>query len=212
MTLDGKIATVSGASRWISGDASRRIVHRMRADSDAIMVGVDTIIADDPQLTVRHVTGKNPLRIIVDSTLRTPESAAVLREPLGHGTIIATVETNPQLHDRYLKSGATVLVCAGENSRVSLPDLWKKLGGLGIQSLLLEGGSQLAGEALRRGLIDRCVFFYAPKVVGSDGFSPFALTGTADMANAIPFRDMTLRRIGADFMVTAYPEKQCSLD
>jgi diaminohydroxyphosphoribosylaminopyrimidine deaminase/5-amino-6-(5-phosphoribosylamino)uracil reductase len=212
MTLDGKIASVTGESRWISCEASRKIVHRMRAESNAIMVGVDTIIADNPQLTVRHVKGRNPLRIIVDSRLRTPESVAVLSGIMAHGTIIATTEENPKVHARYLKSGTTVLVCKSKDGKVDLHDLWNKLGKLGIHSLLLEGGSRLAGEALNEGLIDECVFFYAPKVVGSDGFSPFAITGTVDMAHSIMFRDLSMRRVGTDIMVTAHPERQCSLD
>ena len=212
MTLDGKIASVTGDSRWISGEASRRIVHRMRAASDAIMVGVDTIIADNPQLTVRHVKGRDPLRIIVDSRLRTPESVAVLSGQMASGTMIATTETNQKVHSRYLKNGARLLVCGAKNGRVDLRDLWIRLGKLGIQSLLLEGGSHLAGEALRQGLIDECVFFYAPKVVGSDGFSPFAITGTTDMARSIQFHDLSMRRVGTDIMITARPEKQCSPD
>ena len=206
MTLDGKIASVTGDSRWISCEASRKVVHRMRAASNAIMVGVDTIIADNPQLTVRHIKGHNPLRIVVDSTLRTPESVAVLSLSLAPGTLIATTETNPKVHARYLKTGARLLVCSSDNGRVNLHDLWSKLGELGIQSLLLEGGSHLAGEALRHGLIDECVFFYAPKVVGSDGFSPFAITGTTDMARSILFRDLSMRRVGTDIMVIAHPE------
>lgn len=212
MTLDGKIASVTGDSRWISCEASRRIVHRMRAESNAIMVGVDTIIADNPQLTVRHIKGNNPLRIIVDSHLRTPESVAVLSSQMAGGTMIATTETNPKVHARYLKVGARLLICNSDNGRVDLHDLLNKLGGLGIHSLLLEGGSHLAGEALRHGLIDECVFFYAPKVVGSDGFSPFMMTGTTDMAHSIQFCDLNMRRVGTDIMVTARPERQCSLD
>jgi diaminohydroxyphosphoribosylaminopyrimidine deaminase/5-amino-6-(5-phosphoribosylamino)uracil reductase len=212
MTLDGKIASVTGDSRWISGEASRKIVHRMRAGSDAVMVGVDTVIADDPQLTVRHVKGRDPLRIVVDSTLRTPENVALISGILAPGTLIATSETNPDAHAGYLKSGAKLLICNKVNGRVDLCDLLTKLGKLGIQSLLLEGGGQLAGEALRRGLIDECVFFYAPKVIGSDGFSPFAITGAADMACSITFRDLSMRRVGADIMVTAYPENLCLPD
>ncbi len=212
MTLDGKIASVTGESRWISCEASRKTVHRMRAASNAIMVGVDTIISDNPQLTVRHVKGSNPLRVVVDSRLRTPESVAVLSGGLAQGTMIATTETNPRVHARYLKSGARILVCSSDNGRVNLHDLWSKLGSLGIQSLLLEGGSHLAGEALRLGLIDECVFFYAPKVLGSDGFSPFAITGTTDMAHSIPFRNLDVRRVGTDLMVTARPENICLPD
>ena len=212
MTLDGKIACVTGDSRWISCAASRKIVHRMRAESNAIMVGVDTIIADNPRLTVRHVKGPDPLRIIVDSRLRTPESVAALSKTLAKGTVIATTETNPGVHARYLKTGARILVCSSVNGRVNLQDLWNKLGGLGIQSILLEGGCHLAGEALKQGLIDKCVFFYAPKVVGSDGFSPFAITGTTDMAHSIPFSNLSIRRVGTDIMVTSHPEKTCLLD
>lgn len=212
MTLDGKIASVSGDSRWISGEASRKIVHRMRHESDAVMVGVDTVIADNPLLTVRHIKGRDPLRIIVDSTLRTPESAAVLSGAMAPGTIIATTETNAKAYGRYLNTGARVLVCSSDNGRVNLRDLWGKLGEQGLHSLLLEGGSHLAGAALALGLIDRCVFFYAPKVIGSDGCSPFALTGTINMADSIPFCDLSMRRVGADIMVTAFPEKTCLLD
>lgn len=212
MTLDGKTATVTGDSRWISCEASRKIVHRMRAESNAIMVGVDTVIADNPQLTVRHVTGHNPLRIIVDSHLRTPESAAVLQGEMAPGTVIATIESNPTVHARYLESGATLLICNSDDGKVDLRDLWQKLGRLGIQSLLLEGGSHLAGTALTLGLIDECVFFYAPKVIGCDGFSPFALTGITDMASSVQFRNLCMRRVGTDIMVSAHPEYTCLQD
>lgn len=210
MTLDGKIATVTGDSRWVSCDESRKLVHRMRARSDAVMVGVDTIIADDPQLTVRHVRGRNPLRIIVDSRMRTPGSVGVLSGPMAKKTIIATTEANPRIHRRYQQSGATVMVCRKQDNRVDLQDLWGRLGAMGIQSMLLEGGSRLAGEALKYGLIDECVFFYAPKVIGSDGFSPFALTGITGMEGALPFTDIKVQLVGKDILVTARPEKPCS--
>lgn len=209
MTLDGKIASISGSSRWISGEASRKIVHRMRAESNAIMVGVDTVIADNPQLTVRHIKGNNPLRIIVDSHLRTPLNSSMLCNGMAKGTIIATIESDPALHERYLNCGARVVVCSAENKRVNLHDLWSRLGALNIHSLLLEGGSSLAGEALKCGLIDECVFFYAPKVIGSDGLAPLAITGITDMADSIRFRDLRARRVGDDIMVTAYPENVC---
>jgi diaminohydroxyphosphoribosylaminopyrimidine deaminase/5-amino-6-(5-phosphoribosylamino)uracil reductase len=209
MTLDGKIASATGESRWISGEESRKYVHRMRAHSDAVMVGVDTILADNPQLTVRHVRGRNPLRIIVDSNLRTPTSVDILSSALAKNTIIACTEGDPSIHERYLQKGASVVVCNSHDSRVDLADLLQKLGKLGIQSVLLEGGSRLAGDALTRGLIDECVFFYAPKVIGSDGFSPFAITGITDMSRSIPFTNLNVRRIGADIVVTARPEGLC---
>jgi len=212
MTLDGKIASVTGESRWISGVESRKYVHRMRAQSDAVMVGVDTILADNPQLTVRHVRGRNPLRVIVDSTLRTPTSVEILSIELAKKTVIATTVENLSVHQRYLHNGATVLVCNAHQGRVDLRDLFGKLGKLGIQSILLEGGSRLAGDALTRGLIDKCVFFYAPKVVGSDGFSPFAITGITDMSLSLAFTTLSVQRMGHDIVVTARPEGTCLPD
>ena len=209
MTLDGKIASITGESRWISCEESRKYVHRMRARNDAVMVGVDTILADNPQLTVRHVRGRNPVRIIVDSSLRTPTSVDILSGALARKTIIACTEEDVDTHRRYLQSGASVLVCNARDGRVDLLDLLEKLGRIGVQSILLEGGSRLAGDALARGLIDECVFFYAPKVIGSDGFSPFAITGITDMSHALAFSNLTVRRMGTDMLVNARPEAPC---
>jgi len=209
MTLDGKVASVTGESRWISCAESRKYVHRMRAHHDAIMVGVDTILADNPQLTVRHVKGRNPVRIIVDSTMRTPSTVEILSDRLARNTIIATAVTDETIHQCYMDSGASVLVCNSHESRVDLRDLLKKLGNRGIQSVMLEGGSRLAGDALNRGLIDECVFFYAPKVIGSDGFSPFAITGITDMKQALPFTNLSVKRVGSDIVVTTRPEGSC---
>jgi diaminohydroxyphosphoribosylaminopyrimidine deaminase/5-amino-6-(5-phosphoribosylamino)uracil reductase len=209
MTLDGKIASITGESRWISCEESRKYVHRMRSHNDAIMVGVDTILADNPQLTVRHVKGRNPLRIIVDSNLRTPTSVEILSGLLARNTIIACTEEDLSIHQRYLLNGATVLVCNSLEGRVDLRDLLEKLGRLGVQSILLEGGSRLAGDALSKGLIDECVFFFAPKVIGSDGFSPFAITGITDMSQSLAFTGLSVRRIGSDIVVNARPEGPC---
>jgi diaminohydroxyphosphoribosylaminopyrimidine deaminase/5-amino-6-(5-phosphoribosylamino)uracil reductase len=173
------------------------------------MVGVDTILADNPQLTVRHVKGRNPLRIIVDSSLRTPTSVDILSGPLAKKTIIASTEEDVTFHRPYLQNGATVLVCDSRNGRVDLRDLLEKLGRLGVQSILLEGGSRLAGDALTRGLIDECVFFYAPKVIGSDGVSPFAITGISDMSHSLEFTSLSVRQMGTDIVVNARPEGIC---
>lgn len=211
MTLDGNIATVTGNSRWVSSEPSRRLVHRLRDICDAVMVGVDTILMDNPQLTVRHVRGRSPLRVIVDTHLRTPESVNVLTGPLAKKTIIATCETNPKVHRRYELQGATVMVCDEFDGRVSMEDLLRKLARFGIQTILLEGGSRLAGDMLRNHLIDECIFFYAPKVVGN-GFAPFTLTGIETMDRAIK---MEIRRVGMsgpDLVVHVRPEVPCSLD
>lgn len=213
MTLDGNIATVTGESRWISGEKSRLQVHRMRAVNDAIMVGVDTIIADNPQLTVRHVKGRDPLRIIVDTNLRTPESVAVLKAGSARNTLIATIERNPEVHLRYTGQGATVIVCGELDGRVSMVDLLKKLGKMGIQSILLEGGSRLAGDMVKQALIDEYVIFVAPKIIGSDGFAPFTLLGITSMENAVRLKFGHVTHSGQDLVIHAYPEKTaCSQD
>lgn len=211
MTLDGNIATVTGESQWISCMDSRRHTHRLRAMNDAIMVGVDTIITDNPKLTVRHVRGRNPLRIIVDTRLRTPESVDVLSERMARDTIIATTESNPRVHLRYLQQGATVIVCDEYDGRVSMVDLLQKLGKRGIQSILLEGGSRLAGEMLQNGVIDEFVFFLAPKIIGSDGFAPFTLRGITSMDQAIRLQFGQVTRSGQDIVIHAWPgEAPCS--
>lgn len=212
MTLDGKIATSTGQSRWISCAGSRKIAHKLRADSDAIMVGVDTVIADDPLLTVRHVKGRNPVRIIVDSSLRTPLNCALLSSSHAGTAIIATIETDPIIRQPYLDKGVSLLLCSKCNGKVDLADMLMQIGKLGVQSILLEGGSRLAGELLKQGLIDECVFFYAPKVIGSDGYSPFATTGITEMSGALPFKILRTVKSDCDIVVYARPEKQCLLD
>lgn len=210
MTVDGNIATVTGDSRWISCEDSRVYAHVLRASCDAVMVGVDTIIADNPELTVRHVPGKNPYRVIVDTHLRTPESVKVLGNGLAHQTIIATTETNPDIHQRYLKQGAFILVCDVFDGRVLIPDLLIKLGNMGIQSVLLEGGSRLAGDMLQSNSIDEMVFFLAPTIIGNDGFAPFTLRGISSLKHAIPLSFNSVKRSGKDIVVHARPEKSCS--
>ena len=210
MTMDGKIATVTGESRWISCEASRKVAHRLRSRCDAIMVGVDTIISDNPRLNVRHVTGRDPMRIVVDSTLRTPESVNVLQGAHARGTYIATTETNPRVHLRYTSQGTNILVCRQEDGRVSMDDLLGQLGAMGIQSILLEGGSRLAGNLIQKHLVDEFLFFVAPKVIGSDGFSPILMQGTTAMDQALPLRFGTVTRSGSDIMVQAFPETTCS--
>ncbi len=209
MTLDGNIATVTGQSKWITCEESRRYVHKMRSVADAIMVGVDTILMDNPQLTVRHIKGKNPVRVIVDTRLRTPESVSVLSSDNSTRTIIATCETNPRVHKRYELQGATIIVCEEYDGRVMMKDLLGKLGRYGVQTVLLEGGSRLAGDMLANGLIDECIFFYAPKLVGN-GFAPFAITGVDKMDEAFRMKIVSIGMIGDDAIVRARPELKCS--
>ena len=211
MTLDGKTATSTGESKWITNEKSRKYVHKLRSMLDAVMVGVGTVLADDPHLTCRLAgRNRNPERIIVDSRLRTPLDSNVLSRGLTGKTIIATIEKNPSLFSRYEERGAQVMVCSEREGRVELEDMLQRLGSLGIQSILLEGGSSLASSALHDGLIDKFLLFYAPKLLGGeDGFGLFAGKGVDRMDCAVQVKNISARHFGDDIMLEAYPEKKC---
>lgn len=203
LTLDGKTATPGGDSRWITSVASRRLVHRLRSRADAVMTGSGTLLADDPQLTVRMVRGRSPLRVVVDSSLRTPLDSALLAEAARVPVIIATAADNHPLAASLAARGAEVLFCGQANGQVDLPALLQILGSRGIQSVLLEGGERLCGEMLRQGLIDRFLFFIAPKLVGGEGKGLFAGVGAALMGDALPLAIRKVSRVGDDILVEA---------
>jgi diaminohydroxyphosphoribosylaminopyrimidine deaminase / 5-amino-6-(5-phosphoribosylamino)uracil reductase len=205
LTLDGKTATRTGDSKWITSDRSCAQVHRLRGKVDAIMVGVGTVLKDDPLLTCRLPGGKDPLRVVVDSTLRIPLHAAILGVQSKAKTVLATCSRDQGKIEALTSRGVEVLSCQEREGRVDLQDLFARLGALGVQSILLEGGSHLAGAALRAGLIDRCMMFFAPKLVGGAGVGLFAGEGVAVMGEAIRLDDMTVRRVGPDLLVEGRP-------
>jgi diaminohydroxyphosphoribosylaminopyrimidine deaminase / 5-amino-6-(5-phosphoribosylamino)uracil reductase len=209
MTLDGKTATATGDSKWITNEKSRRYVHRLRAMVDAVMVGVGTVLADDPQLTCRMgVRGEDPLRVIVDSRLSTPPAAALFSMKSPAKTLLATIEPYSSRNCALVEAGAEILTCRESGGRVDLEDLLCKLGERGVQSVLLEGGRELGGAALRKGIIDKFLLFYAPKILGAeDGFGLCAGAGPDRMADAFMLRDLTVTRFGGDILVTGYPER-----
>lgn len=209
MTLDGKTATDTGDSKWITNDKSRRYVHRLRAMVDAVMVGVGTVSADDPLLTCRIAGGKDPVRVIVDSALSIPLHARVLHLASPSRTLIATVAGDIPKAAKLREYGAEILQCREQEGRVDLRDLFAGLGREGIQSVLLEGGSTLAGEALRLRLIDKFLLFYAPKIIGGEAPGLFAGKGSGRMADAVRLKDLKMRRFGEDVMIEGYPEGEC---
>ncbi|HZV81043.1 MAG TPA: bifunctional diaminohydroxyphosphoribosylaminopyrimidine deaminase/5-amino-6-(5-phosphoribosylamino)uracil reductase RibD [Geobacteraceae bacterium] len=212
LTLDGKTATACGDSRWVTSPLSRRLVHRLRATMDGIMVGVGTLVADDPELTVRLVKGRNPLRIVVDSELRMPLDARLLTSAGGGGVVLATVCDDAVKLAAFAATGADLLVCRQNDGRVDLVDMLERLGARGVQSILLEGGETLAGEMLRQCLIDKFLFFLAPKLVGGEGKGLFAGVGAALMNQAVPLRVERISRVGGDILLEAYPEAACLQD
>src|ERR671933_48562 len=165
-TLDGRIATRSGESQWISGSESLVYAHELRAMHDAILVGVGTVLRDNPQLTVRLVQGRSPLRVVADSVLRTPLDAAVLGEP-AHTLFAATPSADPGRRALLEQRGARVAVLpAEENGRVDLQALLGALAARGVRSVLVEGGAEMITSLLRRRLAHRLVVCVAPKVLG----------------------------------------------
>lgn len=211
MTLDGKIATETGDSKWITSPVARRAVHRQLRDRcDGILTGVGTVLADNPALTTRlaHRQGRDPWRIVVDSRLRTPPGAQVVRQAEDDGkTIFATTAlADPARRELLVARGCQVIVCeADDASRVSLPDLMQRLGTRGdIIGVLIESGGTLAAGLLSANLVDRWVCYIAPKVVGGRAApGPVGELGIALMrdARAVSFRQV--RRCGPDIVVDA---------
>ena len=169
MSLDGKIATRTGDSRWITSDTARKCAHKLRAQVDAIMVGAQTVIRDDPQLTVRHGVrrAKQPWRVVVDARGRTPKSAKLFRDKHHGRTLVMTTTLSSARWRGYLAAlGINVVVVAQKGGRVDLRAALRALGCMNVTSVLVEGGGELLGSAFDDGLVDKVALFYAPKVIG----------------------------------------------
>lgn len=207
MTLDGKIATVTGDSKWITGEDARRFVHRLRDQVDVVMVGVGTVLADDPLLTTRlnSKSAHHPLRVIVDSHGRTPLNARVLTNPAKPPLIAVTREAQERRIADLRRAGAVVTVLPNDSDgRVDLTALLSRLGQQGLISVLIEGGGRLAASALNAGVVDRVLSFIAPKIVGGDGPTPVSGHGVKVMGEAITLTPPRIRRFGQDVLLESY--------
>lgn len=211
MTLDGKIATSNGDSRWITGAEARACVHRLRAENDAIMVGIGTVLADDPLLTVRLPgEDKKPLRLVVDSGLRIPLTSRLVRTAREVPTAVAAVKGRCQVEkkEKLVSAGVEVWELPEEDGAVSLYSLLDELGKRDVVSVLLEGGSTLNASALAAGIIDKFIFFYAPKIIGGKSAPGlFGGTGINLLKDAVEVAELSWERIGADLMLVCYPAK-----
>lgn len=208
MTLDGKIAACTGDSKWVTGEESRRVVQEMRNRLTGIMVGIGTVLADDPRLTCRLEGGRDPVRIITDTHLRIPLDAKVLKDD--NCIIAAAEDCDPRKHE---KLGSRVLITKKAGDSLDLIDLMKKLGEREIDSILLEGGGTLNEAALRQGIVDRLVSFIAPKIVGGrDAKTPVEGKGFEEMSRAIRIENLEIQKIGEDLMIQGTPERrqECS--
>jgi diaminohydroxyphosphoribosylaminopyrimidine deaminase/5-amino-6-(5-phosphoribosylamino)uracil reductase len=203
-TLDGKIATASGDSRWVTGPEARALVHRLRNRVDAVLVGAGTARADDPRLTARGPGGRDPLRVVLDARASLPASLRLFRQRSRAATVVAHLRAGA----RAPAPGVEMLRCRGRAGRVDLHDLLARLAGRGVTSLLVEGGAQVAGSFLAAGLVDRLLLFLAPRVAGADALSWAGTPGPRRMADALRLSEVAVSRVGGDLLVTARPVKR----
>ncbi len=210
MTMDGKIATAVGHARWVTGSDAREKVHRLRNWYDAILVGVNTVLADNPALTCRLPEGgRDPVRIILDSQARTPVESKVVTQESGAPTYIVVTDKAPLDRIKLLSSGRAKIVRTSLDlhGRVDLRELLEKLGEMEITSLLVEGGAQVAASFLEYELVDKILTFIAPKIVGGAGApGPVGGLGKALMNQAIRVSNVTFGQIGEDFFIEGYPK------
>jgi diaminohydroxyphosphoribosylaminopyrimidine deaminase/5-amino-6-(5-phosphoribosylamino)uracil reductase len=215
-TLDGKIATRHGDSKWISGEASRRLVRRLRERVDGVLVGIGTVLKDNPLLTARTKKGKEPYRIVVDSRLKIPEHARVFERSPSE-VILATTRSAPhEKIERLEKKGVRVLIIDSKEERVDLRTCLNKLGEIGLTSILVEGGSRINGSFLDEGLIDKFLFFLSPKWLGDpQALGIFGGRAVSSLKEAVHLKEIKTKRIGEDIFIEGYLEwgtRSCSLE
>jgi len=206
-SIDGKIATRRGESRWITCKKSREFVHKLRNESDAIMVGINTIIKDNPRLTSRlkSIKGKNPKRIIVDSFLKIPLKAKVLNSNDADTYIVTTKDASKRKRSLLQKKGIKILLINKKQGRVDLQKLMVELGKLNITSLLIEGGGEINASALKEGLVDKAMFFISPIIIGGkEAPSPVGGEGFLFLKDAKSLKNIMVKRVDQDILIEGY--------
>lgn len=211
LSLDGKIATRTGESRWISGEESRKHVHFLRYASDAILVGVSTVVIDDPSLTTKCCGGrgglvmKQPLRVVIDTTGRTPLTAKIFQQP-GKTLLALSKKVNKATRTAYAKVGAEILpLPTDQKGLIDIQSLLQELGKREITSILSEGGGTLLGSLFDYGLVDKVVAFIAPIIIGgTDVKTPVCGRGVDEITDALRLKHVKIERFGNDVMVCGY--------
>ena len=205
-TLDGKIATATGDSKWIGSSEQRKMAHRMRRDVDAVVVGINTLLTDDPRLTAR--TGganvRQPVPVVMDTRLVIPDRASIFRRH--PRSVIATVARGKPARTAKLEARGAEIVRTRPDSRgkVCPAELLRRLGEMGMCGVLVEGGAEVGAAFLREGLVDKAVFFYSPRIMGGDGKSMVAGLGTKSVDESVSLKDVRTRRFGDEIMVEGY--------
>lgn len=201
LTLDGRMATRSSDSRWITGDEARKHAHRMRDRSDAILVGVGTVLADDPELTVRHVRGQHPIRVVLDTALRTPPQAKLLRAE-GKTWIFHAFDADPERAAALRERGALLLPAARRGAQLDLEEVLRELARRQIVRLLVEGGPTVHGALLDAGLVNRVALFFAPRLLADPQALPLAFGRPKQrMTDALELENESLRHLGRDLLI-----------
>ena len=206
MSMDGKIATRSGDSKWISGVESRREVHKMRSRFSSILVGINTVVSDNPKLTVRRVEGPQPKRIILDPKGRIPESSNVLCDGMSETVVVTGEEVSGE--EKFDRDGVCHWRFPLKDGEIPLSSLVGKLGKENLDSLLVEGGGEVAWSFVQDDLIDKFTFFYSPKLIGGkDAVTALGGSGYETVDGSLKLMDLSFRKTGEDLLFQAYPEK-----
>jgi diaminohydroxyphosphoribosylaminopyrimidine deaminase/5-amino-6-(5-phosphoribosylamino)uracil reductase len=206
VTLDGKIATRTGDSKWITGEEARSEAHRMRDQSDAVLVGLGTVLSDDPRLTVRRVEGRDPIRVVLDADLRTPAGAAVLdpgRSSDAGTLVFHAADADSSQREHFKAEGVDLVPVSRDERGVDLLEVLQRLGDRGLVRLLVEGGAHVHGSFLDLGLADRAAIFIAPRIVGDAGALSFAAgSGAESIERAWRLVRTELQALGPDWLVS----------
>lgn len=211
LSLDGRIAAHNGESRGLSSPESLKLVHKMRLESEAIMVGSETVIKDDPELTVRLVDNsdkKQPTRFIIDSALKSPLQSKVFDQSTAKTVVITTDKADQAKRSELEKKEIEIwTIRALPDGMVDIKELLRQMGLHEYCNLLVEGGSGLATSFLKAGLVDKLSFFYTPTIIGGEGIPPFGQLGFTNIAEAFKLQYLKARPVGADILIEAYPAK-----
>jgi diaminohydroxyphosphoribosylaminopyrimidine deaminase/5-amino-6-(5-phosphoribosylamino)uracil reductase len=212
LTIDGWTATAQGHSKWITSEESRQFVHGLRDRVDAVMVGIGTILADDPLLTTRlkRGRGKDPLRVVVDTHLKIPLNAKILNNTSSARTLLAVgTDVKPDDQEMFQRKGVSTLICPTSNGMIDLGALMGILGEMSVNSLLVEGGASIIGSMLREKLVDKFYIFKAPKLLGGDDGIPMAAgAGPKKIDQCLALKDLQVRRFRDDILIVGYPDYQ----
>ena len=202
MTADGRIATKTGDSKYITSKEARAYVHQLRSEVDAVMVGLNTVLRDNHELTPRMAGGKDPMKIVVDSTLRTPKNCKLMKNP-GKLIIATTGRAAKKEIEKLQQKGVNVIIAKSSKGMVDLNDLMRQLGKHEITSVMIEGGSELNSTAIKARVVDKILIFTAPKLIGN-GLGAIGNLGVNKIDKAINLKNPVCSRVGKDMLVEAY--------